>query len=164
MAASTDNAPLAVYRERLPQVTRLFALYADRIEVDASWTLGKKQRTVVALAELDPNFTRRLVRNRWFKKAVLVASLAVGTAVVLGQPNYAPLLRRFSDIAWLLSGMGAVVAVASFRRRRFVLFSNRTGRTGLDLCDAGPDRSRFDAFVTEVQKRIRQAKRATGNG
>ena len=158
-AASTALAPLAEYRERLPQVNRHFALFADRIEVQAHWTLGRQQHTVVALAELNPQVQRRVIRNRWFKQSVLVASLAVGTAVVLQQPDYPALAQRAAYLAWVIAGMGAVVAANTYRRRRFAIFTLPDGRTGLDLCDAGPDQARFEAFVAAIQQHIRQARK-----
>lgn len=159
MSNATEARPLHEYRERLPQVRRHFALYADRMEVEAVWTLGRRQHTSVPLAELEAQPTRRLVRNRWFKKAILVASLAVGAAVVLQQPDYAPVVREAAAGAWVLAGVAAVVAAASYRRRTFVLFARRDGGNGLDLCNAGPDSGRFEAFVAETNKRIRQARK-----
>ena len=148
------QTPLATYTERLPQVRRVFSLYPDRVEVSARWTLGRKFQIVVKLKDLSGQVNRFTVKNRWFPKAVMIGSVAVGFALVLSRPGYPELLRRWAVIGWPIAGLAFVVAVLSLPRRQFVHFPRANGKPGLDICKAGPDIARFESFVTEVRKCI----------
>jgi hypothetical protein len=156
MPAKTDT-PLATYVERLPQVCREFRLFADRVEVGANWTLGRTYTTTVRLADLSGQVNRFTVKNRWLPKAIVVASAAVAFALVLSRPGYPDLVRRMAVFGWPIAGLAGVVALFCWPRRQFVHFPRSNGKPGLDICKAGPDRARFDAFVAEVRQRIQRS-------
>lgn len=147
--------PLAVYTERLIQVRRTMALYADRVEVEARWLLGTRQRTTVRLASLTPRTAEIFVRNRWTKHAILLGSLAVAAAVVLGRPGYGPWGERASLAGWAAAGLCGAVAALTFRKVRFVRLLRPDGRPGLDVAQAGPDAGRLDEFVAAVKRQVR---------
>jgi hypothetical protein len=147
-------APIATYVERLPQVRRVFRLYPDRVEVAARWTLGRRYRFVVRLAELSGQASRFTVKNRWFPKGVTIGSAAVAFALVLSRPGYPDLLRRLALLGWPVAGLAFAVALYSLPRRQFVHFPRTDGRPGLDICKAGPDQARFEAFVGQVRQGI----------
>lgn len=144
-----------IYLERLPQVERTFQLFADRVEIDARWTLGRRFRTTVNLAELAPLASTFTVRNKWFKKAVLVGSLAAGAALLIGRNTYFPQVQWASMLFWPVAGVGLLVAVRSFPKRQFARFRRKDGKPGLDLCRTDPER--YEAFLRELQARIRRA-------
>ena len=156
MVASLDT-PIAIYTERLPQVRRVFRLYPDRVEVAAKWTFGRNFAITVKLKDLSGQINRFSVKNRWFPKAVVVGSLAVGVALVLSRGGYSELIRRAAMLGWPIAGLAFVVAVFSLPRRQFVHFPRTSGKPGLDICKAGPDVARFEAFVAEVRKGITRA-------
>jgi hypothetical protein len=156
MPAASDT-PLATYNERLPQVRRVFHLYPDRVEVAARWTLGRRSRITVKLADLSGQANRFTVKNRWFPRAVMVGSLAVGLALVLSRSGYPDWLRRAALAGWPVAGVAFVVALFCLPRRQFVHFPRSNGKPGLDICKAGPDQARFEAFVGEVRKCIRKS-------
>ncbi len=149
--------PIAVYTERLLQVRRRLALYADRVEVDASWLFGSRRHTTVRLAALTPRTNEIFVRNRWLKRAVLIGSLAVASAVVLGRPGYGPWAQRVSLACWVVAGLCAAAAALSFRKVRFVRLLRPDGRPGLDIAQAGPDAAGFETFVAAVKRQVRSA-------
>jgi hypothetical protein len=149
--------PIAVYTERLVQVRRTMALYDDRIEVEARWLLGARHRITIRLASLTPRTTEIFVRNRWTKHAILLGSLAVAAAVVLGRPGYGPWGERASALGWAAAGLCAAVAALTFRKVRFVRLLRPDGRPGLDIAHAGPDAGRFDGFVAAVKQQVRRA-------
>jgi hypothetical protein len=148
---------LATYIERLPQVKRTFHLFADRVEIEAKWTLGKDYRTAVKLEELTPQYKLHTVRNRWFKRAIMIGSLATATAVVFTRGDYPDWVRRNALLGWVVAGVCAIIALITFPRRRFARFPLKSGRPGLDIFDAGPDRARFEEFLSQIQTRIRKA-------
>jgi hypothetical protein len=148
---------LATYTERLPQVKRVFHLYRDRIEIHARWTLGRTYKTTVTLADLMPQVKRFFVRNRWFKRSILIGSLAVAAAVVFTRGDYPAWLQRTAQLCWALAIGCGVMASVTFSKQQFARFSRRDGRPGLDLCAAGPDRAHFDEFLEQIQNRIRKA-------
>lgn len=151
------NDPLAGYTERLPQVKRTFRLYKDRVEIDAAWTLGKNYKSVVRLETLTPEVKKFFVRNRWFKRAILIGSLAVAVAVVFTRGGYPEWVERNAMFGWVVASACAVIAFTTFPKRQFVRFSRKDGRPGLDICRSGRDAVHFDDFVHQVQRRIRNA-------
>jgi hypothetical protein len=157
MATPPAPAPLAVYTERLLQVRRRLALHEDRIEVDAAWLLGARRHITVKLSSLTPRTAEIFVRNRWTKHAILLGSLAVAAAVVLGRPDHGAWGQRISTAAWVAAGLCAAVVALTFRKVRFVRLLRPDGRPGLDVAQAGPDAARFDEFVAAVKRRVRGA-------
>jgi hypothetical protein len=143
------------YIEQLPQVQRAFLLYRDRIEIDARWTLGRSFRTTVKLAELSPQATRFTIRNKWFKKSIMLGAIAIGTALLFSRHTLFEEVRWASLLFWPIAGVCFVVAVRSFQKRQFAHFPRKDGRPGLDICSTDPER--FETFLREVQARIRKA-------
>lgn len=151
-----DNNPISTYSDRLPQVRRGFTLYPDRVEVIATWTLGKTHSNVVKLADLEAQPKTITIRNRWCKRSITVAMLAAATAVVISRPGYADWVRPMGNLVWGIAGAAAVLAVMTFRKSRFARFPRRDGKPGLDIGSAGPEARRFDEFVNTVQKQIKK--------
>jgi hypothetical protein len=152
-----DDTPLATYTERLPQVRRVFRLFPDRVEVAAQWTLGRSYRITVKLADLSGQVNTFMVKNRWMPKAVMVGALAVAVALVLNRPGYPDPVRHAALFAWPVAGLAFVLALLCLPRRRFIHFPRRDGKPGLDICQAGPDRARFEDFVNQVRRCIARA-------
>lgn len=155
--ANSSSSPLASYSERLPQVQREFRLFADRVEIDAQWTLGRRHQATVMLADLEREPVYFAVRNRWFKNSVLLGSLAVAAALVFTREGYAPLVRQWALLGWPVAGVSLATALLTFPKRIFARFRRKDGRPGLDVCNSRRDRAPFDAFVREVQRRIGRA-------
>ena len=154
--ATAPETPLATYTERLPQVRRVFRLYPDRVEVAARWTLGRKFRITVRLADLSGQVNRFQVKNRWLPRAVVVGSLAVALALVLSRARH-PAGCSAAVLGWPAAGLAFAVALICLPRHLFVHFPRSDGKPGLDICKAGPDRARFEAFVAAVRQCIRRA-------
>ncbi len=155
--SGASDPPLATYIERLPQVRRVFQLYPDRVEVAARWTLGGSFRNTVKLADLSGQMTRFTVKNRWLPRAIMVGSCAVAFALVLSRPGYPELVRRAAVLGWPAAGVAFAVALLCLPRRRFVHFPRSNGNPGLDICQAGPDRARFEAYVEALRRGIRSS-------
>lgn len=155
-ALDRTEPPIAVYTERLLQVRRRFALYGDRVEVDAWWLFGSRRHTTVKLGALTPRTKEIFVRNRWVRRAILLGSLAVAAAVFLGSRGEA-WAQRASLAGWVTAGLFAAAAALSFRKVRFVRLLRPDGRPGLDIAQAGPDATGFDEFVAAVKRQVRSA-------
>ena len=155
MMAAQSPQPLDTYTERLPQVKRVLRLYRDRVEIEAAWTIGKDYRIVVQLGGLLPQVTRFYVRNRWFKRSIMIGSLAVAAAVVFTRGGYPAWLMQNAPLGYAIAAGCAVVALMTGRRRQFARFATKGGQPGLDICRAGPDAARFDDFVEQIQRRIK---------
>ena len=143
------------YLERLPQVQREFRLFGDHVEIDAHWTLGRSFRTTVKLADLSPRATRFNVRNKWFKKSVLIGSIAIGMALLFSREAFFFRVRWIALLCWPVAGVALVLAIRSFQKRQFAHFSRKDGKPGLDICRTDPER--FETFMREIQARIRKA-------
>ncbi|MCY2994532.1 MAG: hypothetical protein NTY19_42705 [Planctomycetota bacterium] len=153
---------IATYTERLPQVQRVFRLYQDHVEIQAKWTIGKEYQASVKLADLKPQVQRFFVRNRWFKRSILIGSLAVAAAVVFTQGDYPEWLQRNVQFCWAIAAGCGGMACVTFRRQQFARFARRDGQPGLDVCSAGPDRARFDEFVEQLRNRIPRSQTLAG--
>jgi len=145
--------PLLTYQERLPQVHRAFRLFKDRVEVEARWTLGRNHTTTIQLADLSKETKSFTVRNKWFKKAIMIGSLAAASALVFSRDSYSPGMRRVAGFGWPVAGICLAVAFLSARKRQFVHFPRKDGRPGLDICRTDPEG--FEAFLRELKTRIR---------
>ncbi len=156
---SDPSQPIFAYTERLPQVKRVLHLFPDRVEIAAKWTLGKDYKSTVRLDGLTPQFKLHTLRNRWFKRSIMIGSLAVAVAVVFARGEYPDWVKHNAPLAWAIAGVCAIVAFRSLRKRRYARFSRKDGSPGLDVFDAGPDRARFDEFLREIQKCIRRSDR-----
>ncbi len=151
----TQTTSPITYLERLPQVQREFRLFGDRVEIDAHWTLGRSFRTTVRLADLSPQATRFNVRNKWFKKSVLIGSIAIGMALLFSRETFFSRVKWISLLCWPVAGVALVVAVRSFQKRQFAHFSRKDGKPGLDICKTDPEH--FETFMRAIQARIRKA-------
>ena len=155
--AIKSKPPIFTYTERLPQVRRVFDLYCDRVEIHAQWTAGNAYHNTVKLADLTGEFTRVVIRNRWFKKSVMIGSIALAAAAVLPHGDYPQFVRSAALLGWPLAGVCIAIAAISFPKRQFARFTRRDGKVGLDLCNAGPNKARYQEFIREIQRRIRKA-------
>jgi hypothetical protein len=149
--------PIATYTERLLQVRRELELFDDRIEIRAFWLLGRRFQTTVKLANLTARTTEIFIRNRWAKHAILVGSLAIAAAVVFGREGQGLWAHRASIVAWVATGVCGAVVALTIRKVRFVRFLRPDGKPGLDVAQAGPDSGRFEDFIAQVRRQIRQA-------
>jgi len=159
MPSQDTEAPLAAYRERLPQVGRTLELYTDRIVVRAKWLFGGRYTQTIQLEGLEPRPLEIWVRQRLFKRALALSLLSAAAAVVLTQNGGG---GRFNP--WLVNGFYIIamligaVAVLSYAKVRFARFPTREGKAGLDIARAGPDAATFDDFVDRVKARIRKSR------
>lgn len=149
------SAPPREYLERLPQVERTFRLHRDRVEIDARWTLGQRFQTTVKLADLSPQAVRFTVRNKWFKRSVMIGAIAIGVALLFTREAFLQRVRWASLLCWPVAGVSLAVAIRSFPKRQFAHFPRKDGKPGLDLCKTDPEC--FEDFLREVQARIRKA-------
>ena len=72
-----EEAPLATYRERLPQVRRVLELYPDRVAARARWVMGGEYQQTIPLAGLRAEPRELWVRQRLFKRSLAIAALMV---------------------------------------------------------------------------------------
>ena len=129
----------------------------DRVEIDAAWTIGKNYHSTVQLADLTPQYKLLTIRNRWFKRSIMIGSLAAAAAVVFTRGDYPDWLQRNALLGWAIAIVAAIMALRTFRTQQFARFTRKDGRPGLDIFRAGPDAARFEEFLRDLQKKIRNA-------
>jgi len=151
----TESAtPIATYTERLFQVRREFALFKDRVEIQAFWLVGKRHQTIIRLSDLSVRTTEFFVRNRWAKRAIVVAALAASAAVVFGRPTDPEWVQRVSLLGWVVAAASVFVIAQTIRRVRFVRLLKPDGKPGIDIAQSGPDAARFEEFVSAVKRQV----------
>lgn len=151
-----NTEPLATYSERLLEVRRDFALYDDRVVVEARWFPNRRFEHVVKLDTLKREFQEITVRYRMHRYA--------GWVVAVGALAYAACYYYAQDAALQVVGYvalgvticGAVLMALTYphRRIRFARFPTRAGRIGLDIGSAGNDIATFEKFVEQVRRQI----------
>lgn len=155
--------PIAVYRERLLQVSRRFELYSDRMEIQAKWRVRGGFTTTVHLAGLDPNFRAVFIRNKMFKVSLFLLVGGVATIFLAGDIDRFRAMGTLPRIGLVVTFLGVALGWLTSRRIRFALFQSRLGRPGLDIGCAGPDKANFEPFLVQVQRQIRKAAKQANN-
>jgi uncharacterized integral membrane protein len=151
-----SEEPLATYSERLLEVRRDFALYKDRVVVEARWFPNRRFEHVVNLSALKGQFQEILVRYRMYRYAGWI--LAVGALAYAACFYYARDLAM-GPLGYVALGAaicGALLLALTYtnRRIRFARFQTKAGRLGLDIGSAGSDSATFEAFVERVRRQI----------
>jgi hypothetical protein len=156
---AVDAKAIATYTERLLEVRREFALYRDRVVVQAQWRLKGKFTHVVKLAALDGEVQELTIRYRMYRYAgwVLMAG-----ALVFALSYYYAEGRPPGTVGHIAIGvmiLGATVRALTFlnRRVRFARFNSKSGHAGLDIGSAGNDIAVFEEFVKQVRRQIAKA-------
>ncbi len=149
---------IATYTERLIQVTRVFTLHPDRVEIRARWLFRGQFETRIPLASLSPEHTTIRIRYKLLKHAIL--ALAAGVGVVALGRHWSQPLAPPSPLIWFgcgLTAAGFLVAALTARKVTFVRFRRKDGRPGLDIGRSGPQVAEFDEFVRTVRRQILSA-------
>ncbi|MHB0955996.1 MAG: hypothetical protein ACYC0X_06400 [Pirellulaceae bacterium] len=151
--------PIATYTERLLEVRREFALYQDRVIVQARWWPNKRYEHVVKLATLKSEIHELMIRYRLHRYAGWV--MAVG-ALVFAMMYYNAQGGALGVIGYIAFGvmlLGAALLGVTYpnRRIRFVRFNTKSGRAGLDIGCAGNEMAVFQQFVEQVRRQILKA-------
>ncbi len=117
-----NTKPIATYTERLLEVRREFALYDDRVVVQARWLLKGRFERVVQLATLKSEIQELTIRYRMYRYGGWVmASGALVFAVsyysdkggALGMVGHVAMGAMICRIPWLLRKRGTVTEVSS---------------------------------------------------
>lgn len=155
--------PLATYIERLPQVTRTFTLYPDKVLVQAKWRFGGQFQNTIPLASLEPNPRTLLIRQHWHKYARW--TFAAG-AILAGLVIYAKGTTPLPPLAMaggIIAALGMVLMMMTYRKVPFVRFDPAKKKgAGLDIARAGPDAANFESFIQLLRQHIRDQRRQTG--
>jgi hypothetical protein len=164
MPRATDHTrqPIATYTERLLEVRREFALYEDRVVVEAQWRLNKRFEHVVKLATLQGEIEELTIRYRMYRYAGWVMALG---ALVFAMSYYDAEGRALGIVGQIAMGvmiLGAVFVALTYpnRRVRFVRFISKSGLAGLDIGCAGNEMAVFQKFVERVRRQIANASRS----
>lgn len=151
-----STEPLATYSERLLEVRRDFALYEDRVVVQARWFPNRRFEHVVKLDTLKGEVQEITIRYRMYRYAGWLT--AIGALVYAACYYYAQgLALQVVGYAALGAAIcGAVLLALTYpnRRIRFARFPTKAGRIGLDIGSAGSDTAAFEKFVQQVRRQI----------
>jgi hypothetical protein len=138
------------------EVRRDFALYDDRVVVEARWLLRGRFEHVVKLATLKGEVQEITVRYRMYYYAGWI--MAIGALAYAACYYYAQdaALQAVGYVALAVTICGAVLMALTYRDRRirFARFPTRAGRIGLDIGSAGSEAAEFEKFVQQVRRQI----------
>jgi len=154
-----NSEPRATYSERLLEVRREFALYDDRVVVQARWFPNRRVEHVVKLKALKGEYKEIVVRYRLHRYAGWV--LAIGS-LVFAMCFYGAQNAELGVLGYLSLGtaiIGALLMAVTYsnRRIRFARFLTSKGRPALDIGCAGNDTAAFAQFTELVRRQIRKS-------
>ncbi len=136
-----NTKPIATYTERLLEVRRDFALYGDRIVVQARWWPNRRFENVVSLATLKGEVRELTIRYRMFRYAGWV--MAIGALQIFAMSYYNAKRRaRWAVIGKYRAGRDDPREASSPSRYpesdgfplRAIQLQVRPGRVGYRLC------------------------------
>ena len=159
-AGNRETEPIATYAERLLEVRRVFALYDDRVVVQARWLLKGRFEHVVKLSGLTPEIQELTIRYRIYRNAGWILAVgALGFAASYYSAKGGP-LGIVGNIAMGVMIVGVLLMAMTYRNRRiwFARFNTKAGKPGLDIGSAGNNLAAYQAFVEQVRKRIRKSR------
>jgi hypothetical protein len=152
----TSEEPLT-YRDATWDRRRNFELFGDRIRVRVK-SQAFDAETDVHLINLNPDPEKLFVRQQVpFQLAILLIVLAGG----IGIGAFASGADRISGavvIAVSLAILGATILMYFGKKIEFMRFKTNADAVILDVARSGPDKQRFDDFVTDLVARIRDAR------
>ena len=153
-----STQPLATYSERLLEVRREFALYDDRVVVEARWFPNRRFQHVVKLAALKGEFQEITIRYRMYRYSGWVMAIgALGFAACYYNAGDAALgAAGYVALGVTICGAVLLALTVPHRRIRFARFHTQAGRVGLDIGSAGNDTATFEEFVQQVRRQIRR--------
>jgi len=155
---AVNTQPLATYSERLLEVRRDFALYEDRVVVQARWFPNRRFQHVVKLATLRGDFEEITIRYRMYRYAGWIVALgALVFAVCTYDAQGGTLgIVGYGALGVTICGIALMAATYAHRRIRFARFPTQAGPAGLDIGSAGNDSATFENFVCQVRRQIRR--------
>ena len=144
------DTPVATYAERRFDGRRLFELYANRIAISGTASLGARFELNISLDALVPAPDRLWARPNGFWSGI--GMLVVFSTVPLG---FASVLSVWwKGLFWGLAVSGLLLALATSRRIEWAVFRNAAGVQLLTIARSGPSRNNFQAFVDAVRGAI----------
>lgn len=147
---------IARYREKRFDGQRTFELFEDRVVVVAKTWSGDESEQSVALVDLMRVPDRARARDRSFATGIWMC--LVGT--VLLQSGLLSIHDYLGGLTLCVSIGGGLMAIATWRRIRWVMFGHRNGGHALTIAAIGPDASSFEDFVERVIAGINAAQNA----
>jgi hypothetical protein len=154
---AADTVPVATYRERRFDQSRVSELFRDRIRIRADIQLGGSFDISVPLKTLNPDISRYRLRHKSFWHGI---SIAIVSYVIVSILLNLGLGQKIHTAAVLIGGIGmsgVCVALATFRKMEYVSFSSYAGVVVFDLCRTKLETGKFDSFVESVSRHIAEA-------
>ncbi|MBK9099037.1 MAG: hypothetical protein IPM14_13125 [bacterium] len=151
---------IATYSERRFDGRREFTLFADKVAISGTTSLGPRFEMTVQLNSLVPVADRLWARSRGFWQGIVLA--VVSAILALGFTEVLP--QFWMGLLWVVAVGGVLLAAVTFRRVEWASFNNSAGTPVLTIAKVGPKREEFDRFVSAIVGAIRAAGPGKGGG
>jgi hypothetical protein len=146
----TEEAALATYQEERFDGKRQFTLFPGRMDVSSHLYLGARAQSTVLLEALNPVPGRIWARPKGFWSVISMIVLPPLGPIVF-QTSLSSSAQGF---LYLLPLIGAMFALATWRRVEWALFSNSAGIVVLAIALSRKRLSSFQPFVDAVSAAI----------
>jgi hypothetical protein len=143
---------------------RSYEIAGDTLIAKGSDVGRSKFEVKLELRVLDPNFDRLWLRSPIFFSMCFVALLGIVGAAVLGEFSPKPGISWAYGLCLTLGFTGILFSLLSGRRVPVARFKNTAAVAVLDIFHAGPRKKEFEAFLVDLQARIREVQKANCGG
>jgi len=151
-----------VYRERSPGIRRRFTLQHDRLIIEGRQWWQSEFEMPVSLRGVDPLYG--IIRRR--------SSIAGPGALILGsifaflfvfgwfngRPEWFPIGATIDAV---LAVLCLLTGLRFLPKTEFYVFQRAGGGTAFDIARSGPDRERFQQFVSLIVERVKALQEAS---
>ena len=142
--------PVATYHEKRFDGQRTFVLFPDRLSITGKQSLGGEFETQVLLATLIPIVNRSRARDPGFIAGIIMVICAGG----LHQGGVVDLFSYWGGLVAVLGFGGALMSIVTARKVEWAQFMSTAGTIAVSVAHTGPEKDRFEPFVTAVLHRI----------
>ncbi len=111
----------------------------------------------VRFADISPDFEKHAIRSPLFFAGIWIALLASITYEAIITLAKVDSLSTFPGFFLAMIFVGIFVMAATFKKQRFVRFRTKAGTPSFDVFREGPEKKRFDEFISAIQEAVRRS-------
>ena len=133
-----------------------FRFYDDRIEQE--WdTLSRKGTSVHPVAAISGGYSEQTTFAYGFQRPFRIAVIQLVVGLVLNFGFDRPLLHSIGYLFYVLSGIGALVAISTLKKDKWIYVLDRGGRALICIREKGMKGATKEDLVREIQRYVSSA-------
>jgi hypothetical protein len=151
--------PRFTFRDVSIRMRSTFRFYDDRIEQE--WdTLSRKGTSVHPVAAISGRYSEQTTFAYGFRQPFRMAVIQLIVGLVLNFGFDRPLLHSIGYFFYVLSGVGALVAIFTLKKDNWIYVLDGGGRTLICVREKGMKGATKEDLVREIQRYVSSANQA----